>query len=607
MTLQNVHRIEADIKQKRYVEEPRVTSNDDIAFLVTVTDNGQPVDMAAVTMVVLASTRADRQTVITTGTKQTDGSLLFELGSSETAIAGQVKGVAQLFDAEGDRISSGAFSYQVYRDPTGDGYIPTEKDKTFIEIVLVDGPAIIQEAEVATGEARVATQEALDAAELAQNYVDDEGAIYGVFWPKVADPVMTRTNSSIGKVAAVGVDGEYVRNDFDDAQIFREIGSVTDAYGNEFVRIPKFYIKKADGPGFKSIRISKVQHGGFYLPKCFWDFENETELPYVDVGKYRASLAADNKLESKPDKYPLVSRNIVQFRDYARNNNGVNSKGYQQEDVHVRDVLTTLFHVEFATLHSQSVMSGFSAGEYSASHVAVLTEAQANRFVLAGAHATGFRIGQSIGIGTSRGGNNITDYRTVTAIADVDATNKALVFDGAPLDIVAGHFVYNTAYKTGLSRNIAASSGSPVSNIDGKHPCSYRGIESMWGDIYTFVDGINIDNHQAWVAENADDYASNVFAHPYKKLGYLNSVDNGYPKFMGSDTAHPYAELPREVGAGSTTYYADYYYQATGQRVAIVGGYWNNGSTAGLSYWNAYYSSGYAHLYIGGRLLKKAL
>lgn len=150
MALQNVHRIEADIKQKRYVEEPRVTSNDDIAFLVTVTDNGQPVDMAAVTMVVLASTRADRQTVITTGKKQADGSLLFELGSSETAIAGQVKGVAQLFDAEGDRISSVVFTYQVDRDPTGNGYIPTAKDKTFIEIVLVEGPAVIQEAKDVT-------------------------------------------------------------------------------------------------------------------------------------------------------------------------------------------------------------------------------------------------------------------------------------------------------------------------------------------------------------------------------------------------------------------------------------------------------------------------
>src|SRR5690606_39467258 len=58
-------------------------------------------------------------------------------------------------------------------------------------------------------------------------------------------------------LAAVGVDGEWVRNDFDSAEIFGEMGPVTDDYGNVFIRIPKLYIRKTDGPGYKTWAVSK--------------------------------------------------------------------------------------------------------------------------------------------------------------------------------------------------------------------------------------------------------------------------------------------------------------------------------------------------------------
>ena len=65
--------------------------------------------------------------------------------------------------------------------------------------------------------------------------------------------------------------------------------------------------------------------------------------------------------------------------------------------------------------------------------------------------------------------------------------------------------------------------------------------------------------------------------------------------------------MPKEVGGDSATYYADYYYQTTGQRIALVGGYWNSGSSAGLSYWHLGNTSSSVAAFIGGRLLKKAL
>ena len=125
--------------------------------------------------------------------------------------------------------------------------------------------------------------------------------------------------------------------------------------------------------------------------------------------------------------------------------------------------------------------------------------------------------------------------------------------------------------------------------------------------MWQFVDGVNITDLQAWICRNADQYASNVFAAPYEKVGYVNGNTNGYLKYKGFDKLYPFAELPKEVGGDSATYYSDYYYQSTGQRIALVGGSWDDGSSAGLSYWYLNNSSTNASASVGGRLLKKAL
>jgi len=124
------------------------------------------------------------------------------------------------------------------------------------------------------------------------------------------------------------------------------------------------------------------------------------------------------------------------------------------------------------------------------------------------------------------------------------------------------------------------------------------------------VDGVNITDHQAWTCKDAAQYASNVFASPYEQLSYVNHDADGYPTEMGHDPARPFAEFPIAIqtsGISSSKYYSDYYRQAAGQRVALVGGYWYNGANAGLSCWALDYSSGSAYVSVGGRLVKKPL
>ena len=441
--------------------------------------------------------------------------------------------------------------------------------------------------------------------------------IYGVYWDKSSDPTLIRTHDAVGMEAAVGVDGEWVHNNFDSVEIFGEMGPVMDEYGNVFIRIPKVYIRKTDGPGYKTWAVSKHPYPGFYRPWCFWDFERGRELPYVDVGKFDGSLGAGDVLESKPNTYPLVSgavpgksATIVAFRNYARANNVGGLRGYQQMDIHAYDVLSTLFYVEFATLHSQSIMYGFASGAYSDSHTATMSESDANRVVVSNDTAANFRVGQAVSIGTARGNLSVCYGRTITAIEDYDVSNKALILDGEPVDIAAGNVVWSSGWKSGFSSQIAASSGSIGSNSDGKWPCSYRGIENPWGSIYEWVDGVNINDWQAWVCRDAAQYASNVFAHPYGQLAYQNHDANGHPAQMGHDPGYPFAEFPVAIqtpGISAAKYYCDYYYQSAGQRVALFGGVWYSGANAGLSFWNLGNSSASASVYIGGRLVRKPI
>ena len=422
--------------------------------------------------------------------------------------------------------------------------------------------------------------------------------IYGVSWPGGSSPALTRTDASVGMVAAAGVDASVVTNNFDHADIFGNIADgVTDSYGNVFVRIPKFYIEKTAVGAARTWRISRQPFGNAYLPACF------ANANYVDVGKYNANKNG-TKLESKSGLAPYVSDNIVNFRTFAQNNGA----GYYQMDIHVHDILRTLFYVEFATLNSQSIMNGWVSGQYTATHLATVAETAVNRIIVANATAALYAVGQTISIGTTQGGNQIFYGRTITGITTYDGLNKAIAFDGGTVNIAIGNYLYNTGWISGFSTSIAAKSGSPVSNSDGLHPCMYRGVENPWGSVYEFVDGVNIAaDYQAWVCRMPANYASNLFAAPYVQLGYANANANGYPEVMGFDVANPFAEFPITLGGASNTYYADYYYRATGQRIALLGGYWFDGASAGLSFWYLSGASSSANVAIGGRLLRTPL
>ncbi len=127
---------------------------------------------------------------------------------------------------------------------------------------------------------------------------------------------------------------------------------------------------------------------------------------------------------------------------------------------------------------------------------------------------------------------------------------------------------------------------------------SYRGIENWYGNCWNWVDGYNINSNQGYVSNTranfADDTATN-----YNAIGAAMVATDGYVTNVQQE---PYAFLPSAVGGSSSTYLADYYYQASGWRVALFGGSANGGANAGGFSWLLNGGSSGAERSVGARL-----
>lgn len=158
---------------------------------------------------------------------------------------------------------------------------------------------------------------------------------------------------------------------------------------------------------------------------------------------------------------------------------------------------------------------------------------------------------------------------------------------------------YNSQSKLGqgytLGTNTAQLANGGCDNLgmksgcladDGVHSMIYRGIENIFGNLWQFLDGININACQAYVCYDSEDYACDVFNGSYHKIGYVNSTVTGqYTKKVGYDANNPLIQLPIEGNGSSNTYMTDYYWcspEADAKRIVLVGGGWDYALNCGL-------------------------
>ena len=442
--------------------------------------------------------------------------------------------------------------------------------------------------------------------------ISKKGNLYGIK-RKVNDntsPAWERIGDSIGLVAKATKNGETVQNDFDSRYPWSEIISYNydvikkkiNAYygdptfkfdgtnGEVLTRIPEFYWKREIINGYEYIYIADYAIAGFNKSEEF------------SVGRYDACIDEDGKLHSYSGYSPSTNKNITQHRDAAK----LLSDEFCMIDYRYF-MLQMLYLVEYANYNSQSQLgNGIIGIRYNANDKAIIAQERTNTIVIATNDY--FKVGQQIAIGTTVDGVSICKDRTITKITEYskDTTEgTAITFDGDPVNIAIGNIIHACAQKEGGCDSLGMKSGCLAN--DSQHAVIYRGIENIFGNVFNWIDGLNIQNYQAYICRNPKEYISDKFEVPYIKLGYVNCNEKDmYIKKLGFDEKNPDIALPIEIGggAGSSSGMCDFYYSSEGNRVALVGGLFSYGSIAGLWYWNCYSSSVTSHLYCGARLLK---
>lgn len=442
--------------------------------------------------------------------------------------------------------------------------------------------------------------------------ISKKGNLYGIK-RKVNDntsPAWERIGDSIGLVAKATKNGETVQNDFDSRYPWSEIISYNydvikkkiNAYygdptfkfdgtnGEVLTRIPEFYWKREIINGYEYIYIADYAIAGFNKSEEF------------SVGRYDACIDEDGKLHSYSGYSPSTNKNITQHRDAAK----LLSDEFCMIDYRYF-MLQMLYLVEYANYNSQSQLgNGIIGIRYNANDKAIIAQERTNTIVIATNDY--FKVGQQIAIGTTVDGVSICKDRTITKITEYskDTTEgTAITFDGDPVNIAIGNIIHACAQKEGGCDSLGMKSGCLAN--DSQHAVIYRGIENIFGNVFNWIDGLNIQNYQAYICRNPKEYISDKFEVPYIKLGYVNCNEKDmYIKKLGFDEKNPDIALPIEIGggAGSSSGMCDFYYSSEGNCVALVGGSFGNGSSAGLWYWSCDISSVASYLHCGARLLK---
>lgn len=162
----------------------------------------------------------------------------------------------------------------------------------------------------------------------------------------------------------------------------------------------------------------------------------------------------------------------------------------------------------------------------------------------------------------------------------------------------------NMAEPTGATTLLGNASGT-ANNANGIQFVTYRGEENIWGNIWKFVDGMNINAkgiHKLYVADH--DFADSVITGAYKDTGITLAKANGYISAFGYTEEFDWLMVTSEVTGNSSLPVGDYFYQNNaydGVMIALLGGSWYYGTNAGPWYWHVLNSPGYRYRHVGGR------
>lgn len=189
-----------------------------------------------------------------------------------------------------------------------------------------------------------------------------------------------------------------------------------------------------------------------------------------------------------------------------------------------------------------------------------------------------------------------------TTGSDTTSSYAAATGSTASLGNGTGRAEKTTTYEGGVAKEYT---------VDGKTSVCWRGKENFWGNIWKFVYGINIWGNgkmgggQPYICSDFS-FAESKNSGNYEPAGFTVTNANGYISAMGYSTACDWLFIASECLGNSSLPVGDYTYitvNLNGYRIALLGGPWNGGGSAGGFYWSLTYGVGTRYRYIGGRLV----
>lgn len=189
-----------------------------------------------------------------------------------------------------------------------------------------------------------------------------------------------------------------------------------------------------------------------------------------------------------------------------------------------------------------------------------------------------------------------------TTGSDTTSSYAAATGSTASLGNGTGRAEKTTTYEGGVAKEYT---------VDGKTSVCWRGKENFWGNIWKFVYGINIWGNgkmgggQPYICSDFS-FAESKNSGNYEPAGFTVTNASGYISAMGYSTACDWLFIASECLGNSSLPIGDYTYitvNLNGYRIALLGGCWTDGGSAGGFYWSLGTGVGGRHRGIGGRLV----
>ena len=182
-----------------------------------------------------------------------------------------------------------------------------------------------------------------------------------------------------------------------------------------------------------------------------------------------------------------------------------------------------------------------------------------------------------------------------------DAASPFYSYVNVPGHTQQSPFAYANTEASGLTTSLGMTDGS-IHDGTRNVANNINGVENFFGSVWKFIDGININNWLVYLCSNPTNFADDTVTNYDQVLDQFGEVvllpqTNNYQKYWHAGTL-----LPSTVHSVSSTFITDYFWQASGWRVARVGGHSSDKAFAGLAYLLVSSISSTVSANVGGRL-----